>query len=100
MVMSDYVAEVSKIVTDTFLLKPGTVRPDTPLEEIGVDSKGRIRLLASLEVFFDVAIDLDERDRLTDVVAVAQVLKEAIDRKEKDTAAQAVQTGPGETSPS
>lgn len=79
--MSDYVAEVAKVVTDTFLLEPGIVQPDTPLEELGVDSKGRIRLLASLEVFFDVSIDLDERDRLTDVTAVAQVLKEAVERK-------------------
>jgi hypothetical protein len=53
---SGYVAEVRKIVCDTFLLDPGQVRPDTPIEELGIDSKRRIRLLATLEVYYDIAI--------------------------------------------
>jgi acyl carrier protein len=78
---ADYVAEVVKIVCDTFRLDPGQVGPDTPLEELGIDSKRRIRLLATLEIYYDIAIDLDERDRLTDVAAVAEVLAEALRHK-------------------
>ncbi|TNC28729.1 acyl carrier protein [Amycolatopsis alkalitolerans] len=81
------VAEIRKIVCDTFLLDPASVEPDTPLEELGIDSKGRIRLLATLEVFYEVTIDLDERDRLTDIAAVARVLAEARDNKPGETAA-------------
>ncbi|GAA5153648.1 MULTISPECIES: acyl carrier protein [Amycolatopsis] len=86
--MSDHVAEVRKLVCDTFLLDPERVRPDTPLEELGIDSKGRIRLLATLEVFFEVTIDLDERDQLTDVESVARILTEALRNKPGETAAR------------
>jgi acyl carrier protein len=82
-----YVAEIQKIVSDTFLLEPAQVGPDTLLEELGIDSKGRIRLLATIEVFYEVAIDLDERDRLTDIAAVAQVLAEALRNKPDQTTA-------------
>ncbi|MTD59475.1 acyl carrier protein [Amycolatopsis pithecellobii] len=81
------IEDIRKIVSDTFLLDPALVEPDTPLEELGIDSKGRIRLLATLEVFYEVTIDLDERDRLTDVAAVAAVLREAIRNKPGETAA-------------
>lgn len=79
--------DIRKIVSDTFLLDPALVQPDTPLEELGIDSKGRIRLLATLEVFYGVSIDLDERDRLTDVTAVAEVLAAAIRPEPGETAA-------------
>ena len=85
--MDDLVAGVRKLVCDTFLLDPAAVRPDTPLEELGLDSKGRIRLLATVEVFYEVSIDLDDRDRLTDVNAVAQVLAEELGKKPGETAA-------------
>ncbi|WP_236796690.1 acyl carrier protein [Amycolatopsis sp. GM8] len=81
------VADVQKIVSDTFLLDPALVEPDTSLAELGIDSKGRIRLLATLEVFYDVTIDLDERDRLTDIAAVTEVLAQAIRDKPGETAA-------------
>jgi acyl carrier protein len=85
--MGEYLDEVRKIVCDTFLLDPEQVGPATPLAELGVDSKRRIRLLATLEVYYDVSIDLDERDRLTDIAAVAEVLAEALRRKAGESAA-------------
>lgn len=57
---------------------PPAVEPDAPLEELGIDSKGRIKLLAALEVYFRVTIDLDQLDRFTDVGSVAEVLTEAL----------------------
>ncbi|MFI5585700.1 acyl carrier protein [Amycolatopsis sp. NPDC051758] len=76
--VGDHRAEVMKVVSDTFRLDPALVEPDAPLEELGIDSKGRIRLLAALEVYYGVTIDLDLLDRFTDVGSVADVLAEAL----------------------
>ena len=75
--VGDHRAEVTKVVSETFRLDPALVDPDAPLEELGIDSKGRIKLLAALEVYYGVTIDLDELDRFTDVGSVAEVLAEA-----------------------
>ncbi|GAA3524750.1 acyl carrier protein [Amycolatopsis ultiminotia] len=79
--MVDLCAEVAKVVSDTFFLDPATVAADSPLEELGIDSKGRVRLLAALEVYYGVTIDLAQLDRFTDVAAVAGVLAEALDER-------------------
>ncbi|MDT8911259.1 acyl carrier protein [Amycolatopsis sp. PS_44_ISF1] len=76
--MDDLCAEVAKVLVDTFRLDPDRVKPDSPLEELGIDSKGRVRLLAALEVHHDVTIDLGQLDRFTDIAAVAEVLAEAL----------------------
>ncbi|MEU7787397.1 MULTISPECIES: acyl carrier protein [unclassified Amycolatopsis] len=76
--MGDHRAEVTKVVSETFRLDPALVEPDAPLEELGIDSKGRIKLLAALEVYYGVTIDLDQLDRFTDVGSVAAVLAEAL----------------------
>lgn len=76
--VGDHRAEVTKVVSDTFRLDPALVDPDAPLEELGIDSKGRIKLLAALEVYYGVTIDLDQLDRFTDVGSVADVLAEAL----------------------
>ena len=76
--VGDHRAEVTKVVSDTFRLDPALVEPDAPLEELGIDSKGRIKLLAALEVYYGVTIDLDQLDRFTDVASVADVLAEAL----------------------
>jgi acyl carrier protein len=73
----DHCAEVTKVVSDTFRLDPALVTPDALLEELGIDSKGRIRLLAALEIYYGVTIELDALDRFTDVASVAEVLAEA-----------------------
>lgn len=80
-VVDDLCAEVAKVVVDTFRLDPGLVSQDSPLEELGIDSKGRVRLLAALEVHHDVTIDLDQLDRFTDIAAVAEVLAEALNER-------------------
>ena len=76
--VGDHRAEVTKVVSDTFRLDPALVEPDATLEELGIDSKGRIRLLAALEIYFRVTIDLDQLDRFTDVGSVAGVLADAL----------------------
>ncbi len=76
--VGDHRAEVTKVVCDTFRLDPALVEPDAPLEELGIDSKGRIKLLAALEIYYGVTIDLDRLDRFTDVGSVAGVLAEAL----------------------
>ena len=76
--VGDHRAEVTKVVSETFRLDPALVGPDATPEELGIDSKGRIRLLAALEIYFRVTIDLDELDRFTDVASVADVLADAL----------------------
>ncbi|WP_026469521.1 acyl carrier protein [Amycolatopsis balhimycina] len=82
--MGDHRAEVTKVVSDTFRLDPALVEPDATLEELGIDSKGRIRLLAALEIHYGVTIDLDRLDRFTDVASVADVLAEALGTGESE----------------
>ncbi|WP_158881215.1 acyl carrier protein [Amycolatopsis anabasis] len=69
-----YVDEIKKIVCDSFFLDPGQVADDTQLEDLGIDSKRRVQLLATLEVHFGITIDLDERDLLTDARSVSRVV--------------------------
>lgn len=76
--VGDHRAEVTKVVSDTFRLDPTTIEPDAPLEELGIDSKGCIRLLAALEIYYGVTIDLGRLDRFTDVGSVAEVLAEVL----------------------
>jgi acyl carrier protein len=77
----DHRAEVVKVVSETFRLDPAEIELDAPLEELGVDSKGRIKLLSALEIYHDVRIDLDQLDRFTDIGSVAEVLAEALGGK-------------------
>ncbi|MBB4684149.1 acyl carrier protein [Amycolatopsis jiangsuensis] len=79
--MVDLCAEVVKVVCSLFFLDPANVAADSPLEELGIDSKGRVRLLAALEVHHEVTIDLEQLDRFTDIAAVAEVLAEALNER-------------------
>ncbi|UJW33514.1 acyl carrier protein [Saccharothrix sp. AJ9571] len=78
---SQYHAQVKQLVCDSFHLSPDALDETTPFDELGLDSKQRVQLLATLEVFFEVTIDLDERDRLTDVAATAGLLADALRAK-------------------
>jgi acyl carrier protein len=77
---SKYVAEVKQLVCDSFLIEAGDVDETTPLEDLGVDSRKRVQLLATCEIHFDIVIDLEERHRLTDVRSVAGVVAETLAR--------------------
>lgn len=79
--VGEHIAEVRRIVSDTFRLDPALIEADAPLEELGIDSKGRIQLLATLEVYYGITIDVDKRDQFTDIGAVAVVLAEAIEQR-------------------
>jgi acyl carrier protein len=75
---SDYFAPIKKIVCDTFNVAPDSIDEHTPFAEMGVDSKRRIRLLATVEVEWGIDIDLDEFDRLVDIRNAAEVLMETL----------------------
>lgn len=76
---SEYVEEIKALVCKTFDVDPDTVDESTPFAEMGVDSRRRVRLLATVEVEFGIDIDLDELDRLVDIQGAADVLAEAIE---------------------
>ncbi|MEV6908476.1 acyl carrier protein [Amycolatopsis sp. NPDC051071] len=79
--MVDHRADVVKVVSETFRLDPAVIEHDAPLEELGIDSKGRIKLLSALEIYYDVSIELDQLDRFTDIASVTEVLAEALGGK-------------------
>jgi acyl carrier protein len=76
---SEYVEEIKALVCKTFDVDPDTIDETTPFAEMGVDSRRRVRLLATVEVEFGIDIDLDELDRLVDIQGAADVLAEAIE---------------------
>jgi acyl carrier protein len=71
---SKYVEDVKQLVCDSFLIDADDFDETTPLEDLGVDSKKRVQLLATCEIYFDIVIDLDERHRLTDVRSAAALV--------------------------
>ncbi|SFB31620.1 acyl carrier protein [Amycolatopsis marina] len=73
-----HIGDIRKIVCDSLLLDPAAIDDTTPLADVGVDSKRRVQLLATLEIHYEVTIDLDERDRMTTVAGIAEVLEEAL----------------------
>ncbi len=76
---SEYVDEIKALVCKTFGVDPDAIDETTPFAEMGVDSRRRVRLLATVEVEYGIDIDLDELDRLVDIQGAATVLAEAID---------------------
>jgi acyl carrier protein len=79
MAATDYVDRIKTIVCETFDVDPAGIDETTPFAEMGVDSRRRVRLLATVEVEFGIDIDLDELDRLVDIRGAAEVLAEAIE---------------------
>jgi acyl carrier protein len=77
---SKYLEDVKQLVCDSFLLDADDFDESTPLEDLGVDSRSRVQLLATLEIHFGVGIDLEERHRLTDVRSAAVVVAETFAR--------------------
>jgi acyl carrier protein len=77
---SKYVEDVKRLVCESFLIDAGTFGESTPLEDLGIDSRKRVQLLATLEIHFDIVIDLEERHRLTDVRSAAGVVAETFAR--------------------
>jgi acyl carrier protein len=76
---ADYADRIKTLVCDTFDVDPATIDESTPFAEMGVDSRQRVRLLATVEVEFGIDIDLDELDRLVDIQGAAQVLAETLE---------------------
>jgi acyl carrier protein len=76
-----HIGEIRQIVCESLLLDPAAVGDTTPLADVGVDSKRRVQLLAILEIHYEVSIDLDERDRMTTLAGIAEVVEEVLPAK-------------------
>lgn len=76
-----HIGEIRQIVCDSLLLDPAAVGDTTSLADLGVDSKRRVQLLATLEIHYEVTIDLDERGRMTTLAGIAEVLEEVLPAK-------------------
>ncbi|MFE0026299.1 acyl carrier protein [Amycolatopsis sp. NPDC059021] len=79
MAAEEHVEKIKAIVCETFGVDPATIDETTPFADMGVDSRRRVRLLATVEVEFGIDIDLDELDRLVDIRSAAQLLDETIE---------------------
>ncbi|RZQ64077.1 acyl carrier protein [Amycolatopsis suaedae] len=77
MTAANHVDELRTLICRTLGLDPSELTPSTPFDELGISSRQRVHLLATVEVHFDVALDLDQLDRLVDVDAVAEMIAEA-----------------------
>ncbi|WP_216210425.1 acyl carrier protein [Amycolatopsis aidingensis] len=73
-----HLTELKRLVCDSFLIDPDLLDATTPLTDVGIDSKKRVQLLATLEIHYEVRIDLEERERMQDLTGVAEVLAEAL----------------------
>lgn len=79
--MSDvarYAEEIKTIICDALAIPPDQLTASTPFDDLGLTSRQRIQLLSRVEVHFEVTVDLDELDRLTDITGVAEVIAEAL----------------------
>jgi acyl carrier protein len=74
---SAYVEEIRRIVCDTFHLDAADLDATTRFDDVGVNSRQRVRLLATVETHFGVILDVDQLERLTDVAGVASVIADA-----------------------
>jgi len=78
-------ATVQEIVAEELDIVVAELRPDRPLEELGVDSLGIIEVMFKLEETFDVRMG-DERVPIKTVQDIANNVDKLI--RERDTAAK------------
>ena len=78
-------ATVQEIVAEELDIVIAELRPDRPLEELGVDSLGIIEVMFKLEETFDVRMG-DERVPIKTVQDIANNVDKLI--RERDTAAK------------
>lgn len=73
---------VEGIVCDIFRLQPGEFTGATPFDELGIDSRRRVRLLATVETELDVSIGVDVLEQLTDLDSVVRLITAALSANE------------------
>lgn len=78
-----YVDEIKRIVCDTFELSPADLDASTSFDDVGLSSRQRIRLLATVEVHYGIEVDVDELDRVVDLRGIAGVVADALAAAER-----------------
>lgn len=64
--------KVADVIVKTVHCKPEDVKPETKLEELGIDSLKAITVIFELEEAFDIEIP---NDAITSIVTVDDILK-------------------------
>ena len=76
--MSDDVAErVTRIIAEQALVDPEVVRPETTLDDLGLDSLALVEVVFGIEEAFDISVpfNANEQDRSEfDISTVAQIV--------------------------
>lgn len=72
---------VLRVITTTARLPPGSVKPDSTFEELGIDSLDRLNILFELEGEFDVEIDDEEAKQVTSIKQMVAGIQYLLDAK-------------------
>jgi len=76
--MSEQVKDrVIAILAEQAVLEPGQVRPDSTLEELGIDSLGLVEAVFAIEEAFDIQVPFNANDPAAsdfDISTVASII--------------------------
>ena len=74
----DIESRVIAIIAEQAVLEPGDVRPDSTLEELGIDSLGLVESIFSIEEEFDISIPFNANEPQQsdfDISSVASIVR-------------------------
>lgn len=85
--MSTVLDRVREIIAEQALLEAGDVRPDSTLEELGIDSLSLVESIFAIEETFDVSVPFNANDPtasefdISSVAAIADAVEALIKAK-------------------
>lgn len=78
--------QVIAIIAEQALLEPGDVKPDSRLEDLGIDSLGLVESIFSIEEAFDITVPFNANNPTEgnfDISTIASIV-EGIERLRKE----------------
>ena len=78
---------ILRVIATTARLPPGSVKPESTFEELGIDSLDRLNILFELEGEFDIEINDEEAKQVTNIKEMAAGIQHLIDAKSNSSPA-------------
>ncbi len=85
-----YIERVSAIVAAARRLPVESIRPETALSDIGIDSLDALDILFKLEEEFDVSLPSEELPRVSSIEELARCARELVEAKHGEVLAPAI----------
>ncbi len=86
--MTDEVTEkIVRIIADQAMVEPGQIKPETTLDDLGLDSLGLVEVVFSIEEEFDISVPYnanepnDSEFDISNVAAISAAVKQLIAEK-------------------